>query len=152
MKRNIKIILTTFIFVLSIGLVAKTAHGSWIDTLNIIRQNPPSVPTAPSKPEPPTPPTKPEPTSPPTPPCGDPGCPTATPRPSETPVSTQPPGGGTGGFQLGGPPPPGPADPQVLGLSETSSGNLNALLFTLGALCITAGLKVLLPRSSKGKR
>jgi len=150
MKRNIKIILTTFVFVLSIGLLARTAYASWPFT--ITRQSPPNVPTAPTKPEPPTPPTKPEPTSPPTPPCGDPGCPTATPRPSETPVSTQPPGGGTGGFQLGGPPPPGPADPQVLGLSETSSGNLNALLFTLGALCITAGLKVLLPRSSKGKR
>src|SRR3990167_8642961 len=143
MKTNLKVILTTFVFVLSIGLLARTAYASWPFT--ITRQSPPNVPTAPTNPEPPTPPT-----NPPTPPCGDPGCPTATPRPSETPVSTQPPGGGTGGFQLGGPPPPGPADPQVLGLSETSSGNLNALLFTLGALCITAGLKVLLPRSSKG--
>lgn len=151
MKQNLKIILTAFVFVLALGLLAKTAHGSWIDTLNIIRQNPPVAPTAPTKPEPPNPPTppiKPEPSAPPTPPCGDPGCPTATPRPTETPAPTSTPSeGGTGGFQFGGPPPPSEAG-QVLGatiLGKTGKveENIFLVLFTLGTVLAGTGVRKL---------
>jgi hypothetical protein len=63
--------------------------GVKIDTQNIIYQTPPSPPKPPTKPEPskpPTPPTKPEPPTPPA--CGDPGCPTPTPKLTPTPIPT----------------------------------------------------------------
>ena len=158
MKKNLKVLLVVPILVFAFAFLSRTVYGSWLETLNIIRQTPPPAPTPPVKPEPPNPPTppiKPEPSPPPTPPCNDPGCPTPTPSPSPTPTSTPAENGGNGGnggtggapFQFGGPPPPGAAG-QVLGAAGlgktgTTEENIFLAVFTLGSLLTTAGVRKL---------
>lgn len=141
MKRNLKILLAILVLVFSFAHLTRVAYGSWFDTLNIIRQTPPT---------PPAPPTKPEPSPPPTPPCNDPGCPTPTPSPSPTPTPTPSENGGNGGtggapFQFGGPPPPGEAG-QVLGVSTlgatgAAEENIFFALFTLGSILAGVGVR-----------